>query len=143
MPVIATPYNHTSARTQSGANAVGDEYRINLYTVLPFVAAATTKAAAEAGATQVATANGYTQDAKIVASLAVAIITTNDSNLDAPDVIWTAAGGSIVADFAMMWNQTDDAPYLHFDFDGTITALDTDPFSIIWNAGGISTLTTP
>jgi hypothetical protein len=145
MAVTISPYDHTAARYFSGENAVGDTYKINLYTVLPFIPAATTKSAAEVGATQVATANGYTQNSKVIASLAVTIITTNDSKLDGEDVIWTASGGIIEADYAMIFNDSDtnDPPVWHIDFGGTITALDGDPFLIQWNAGGIATLGVP
>jgi hypothetical protein len=43
---IVTFYNHTRARFLSGANAVGDTYRINLYTALPENAPATPKSSA-------------------------------------------------------------------------------------------------
>lgn len=136
---IVTIYDHTRARFLSGANAVGDEYIINLYSALPENATATTKSAAESGATQIATAFGYTQNAKIVSGLAV---TSSGSAgvLDAPDIIWTASGGNIAAGFAMIYNNTDtnDPPVFRYDFEGTVTALDGDPFQIIWNASGIA-----
>lgn len=135
-------YNHTRSRFLSGANAVGDTYRVNLYSVLPANLTATTKAAAESGATQIATANGYTQNSKALTGVTVSIVTTDDGLFDADDVTWTATGGSIAADFAMVYNDTDtdDPPVFSIDFDGTITALDTIPFVIAWNASGIFTL---
>lgn len=141
MAVTITLYNHTRQRYHAGLNAIDDEYRINLYSALPVNATATTKAAAESGATQIPTANGYTQNAKIITGLAATIIGTNHSMIDAPDTEWTATGGNIEAAFAMMYNNTDtDAPpVLRIDFDGIITALDGDPFRIIWPAGGIIT----
>jgi hypothetical protein len=143
MPVSVTVYDHTPARFLSGANAVGDSYKINLYSTLPANATATTKAAAESGATQISTANGYTQDTKTLTSVAVTTVTTNDAKFDADDVSWTASGGSIAAAFAMVYNDTDtdDPPVFRIDFDGTITATTGVPFVIEWNASGIFTVT--
>jgi hypothetical protein len=143
MPVSVTVYDHTTARFLNGANAVGDSYKINLYSTLPANATATTKAAAESGATQIGTANGYTQNTKTLTGVAVTTVTTNDAKFDADDVSWTASGGSIAAAFAMVYNDTDtdDPPVFRIDFDGTITALDGIPFVIEWNASGIFTVT--
>lgn len=139
---LVTIYDHTRARFLSGANAVGDTYKINLYTVLPENATATTKAAAESGATQLSTANGYTQDSKTISGLAVTV----DSNvgvLDGTDVSWTASGAGISAAFALVYNDTDtdDPPVFRYDFEGTVTADAGDPFQIIWSALGIAQLT--
>jgi hypothetical protein len=141
MPVTITPYNHTAARHRSGANAVGDSYKINLYTVLPANLTSTTKAAAESGATQVATANGYTQNAKTLTGVTVATVTTNDAKFDADDVSWTPSGGNIVGLFAMIFNDTDtdDPPLYRIDFGGTITAIPGDTFQINWHPDGIDT----
>ena len=143
MAITVTVYDHTTARFLSGANAVGDSYKINLYSTLPANLTATTKAGAESGATQIATANGYTQDAKALTGVAVTTVTTNDSKFDADDVTWTASGGNIAAAFAMVYNDTDadDPPVFRIDFDGTITASTGVPFVIEWNASGIFTVT--
>jgi hypothetical protein len=143
MPVSVTVYDHTTARFLSGANAVGDSYKINLYSTLPANATATTKAGAESGATQISTANGYTQNTKTLTGVAVTSVTTNDAKFDADDVSWTASGGSIAAAFAMVYNDTDtdDPPVFRIDFDGTITATTGVPFVIEWNASGIFTVT--
>ena len=138
-----TLYDHTKARFLSGANLAGDEYIVNLYTVLPANVTATTKAAAESGATQLITANGYTQNAKVLAGVAVTTVTTDDAKFDADDVSWTASGGSLVANYALVYNNTDtdDPPVFRVDFDGTITAADTITLVISWNADGIFGLT--
>jgi hypothetical protein len=144
MAVTVTPYNHTLSRFQSGANAVGDTYKINLYSVFVFDATATTKAGAEAGATQLSTANGYTQNDKALADVAVSIVTTNDSKFDATDPSWTASGGDIgPASYALIYNDTDvdDPPLCCIDFGEAKTANTGTPFTIIFNAAGIMTLT--
>lgn len=139
MSVTVTIYNHTAARFWSGANAVGDQYIINLYTVLPENASATTKTAAEAGATQLATAFGYTQNAKALTSVAVTIFSTNGFKFDADNPVWTAAGGNLEAEFAMVYNNTDtnNSPVFRVDFGGTSTAPDTIPLEIGWPVDGI------
>jgi hypothetical protein len=141
MAPSVTLYDHTRPRFLSGANAVGDSYKINLYSVLPANVTATTKAAAESGATQVATANGYTQDTKTLTGVVVNTVSTTNGQFDADDVTWTASGGSIAAAFALVYNDTDtdDPPVLRIDFDGTVTATDGVPFVISWNASGILT----
>ena len=137
-----TLYNHTRSRFLSGANLAGDTYKINLYSVLPANVTATTKAAAESGATQLSTANGYTQNTMALTGVAVSIVTTDDGKFDADDVSWTASGGSIAAAFAMVYNDTDtdDPPVFRIDFDGTVTATTGIPLVISWNDSGIFTL---
>ena len=145
MAVTVTLYDHTTARYLSGANAVGDTYIINLYSTLPANATATTKALAEVGATQIATANGYTQDTKTISGLAVTALATSNANLDATDVSWDASGTGIEATHAMVYNGTDanSPPVLRIDFGATITAAPNVPFLISWNEGGIFTLSKP
>jgi hypothetical protein len=142
MAVTITPYNHTAARNRSGANAPGDSYLITLYSALPFNATATTKAAAETGGTQIATANGYTQNAKLLTGVTVTTVTTDNAKFDADDVSWTPTGGNIAAAFALVCNDTDtdDPPLYHIDFNGTITAIPGDTFQINWHPDGIETL---
>ena len=142
MAVTVTLYNHTRDRFLSGANAVGDTYKVNLYSTLPANATATTKTAAESGATQLSTANGYTQDSKTLTTVAVTIVSTTNGKFDADDVSWTASGGSIAASFAMIYNDTDTngPPVARIDFGGTVTALTGVAFVIAWDANGIFSL---
>jgi len=142
MTVTITPYNHTAARIRSGANAAGDSYLITLYSTLPFIPGATTKAAAEVGATQIATANGYTQNAKLLTGVTVSTVTTDNASFDADDVTWTPAGGNISASFALVCNDTDanDPPLYHIDFGGTVLATPGDTFDISWHPDGIDML---
>lgn len=144
MAVTVSLYNHTAAKFLDGSFAVGDTYKINLYSAFTFTASDTTKAAAETGATQLTTANGYTQDTKALTTVAVTTVTTNDAKLDADDVTWTASGGDIgPAQYAMVYNDTDtnDPPVLFIDFGQAETATNGTDFKIVWNASGIITLT--
>lgn len=144
MAVTVSIYNHTAARFASGANAVGDTYKINLYSAFDFDATDTTKALAEGGATQLSTANGYTQDTKELGSVAVNIVTTNDANFDAADVSWTASGGDIgPASHALIYNDTDadDPPVACIVFGENKTANTGTPFVVAFDATGILTWT--
>ena len=141
MAVTISLYNHTAQRFASGANAVGDTYKVKLFTAATFDPTHTTEAAA--GGTEVANGNGYTTGGLTLANVAVTTVTTNDAKFDADDASWTAAGGSISAAFARIYNDTDadDPPVAFIDFDGTKTAGDQTDFKIIWNASGIVTFT--
>jgi hypothetical protein len=133
-------YNHTRKRFLSGENLEGDTYKVNLYTSLPTNYTATTKAEAEVGATQISTANGYIQDDMVLTGIINTIVSTSNGKFDADDVIWTPTGGSIEADYGMVWNETDDAPLLRLVFSSTVTAPDGIPFVIGWDPSGIFTL---
>lgn len=143
MAVTISLYNHTAAKFADGSFAVGDTYKVNLYSAFSFDAADTTKTDAESGGTQLSTANGYTQNSKTLANVAVTTVTTNDAKFDADDVTWTASSGSIAAMGALIYNDTDtnDPPVAWIDFDGTQTAGDGTDFKILWNASGIVTFT--
>ena len=134
-------YNHTAQRFASGLNASGDTYKVMLCTAATFNAADTTLAGITK--TEVANGNGYTTGGATLANVAVTTVTTNDAKLDADDLTWTAAGGSIAAAFAILYNDTDanDPPVAFIDFDGTQTAADGTEFKVAWNAGGIFTFT--
>ena len=144
MAVTITLYNHTVSRFASGANAVGDTYKINLYSAFSFDATDTTKVLAEGGATQLTTANGYTQDSKALTNVAVSVVTTNDAKFDADDVSWTASGGDIgPASYALIYNDTDvdKPPVAYIAFGEAKTANTGTPFNITWDAAGIITFT--
>ena len=134
-------YNHTRARFASGANAVGDTYKVKLLTAATFNATHTTLAAT--GGTEVANGNGYTTGGATLANVAVTTVNTNEAKFDADDVTWAASGGAITASFAILYNDTDadDPPVAFIDFDGAQTAGTGTDFKIIWNANGIVTFT--
>lgn len=142
MAVTVKLYDHTPLRFSNGANAPGDTYIVNLYSALTFTSTDTTKAAAETGATQLSTANGYTQNTKTLDSLALTATGSpaNDVKLDANDVSWTASGGAIgPARYALVCNSTDSnsPPVLFMDFGENKTADNGTPFNIAWHANGI------
>lgn len=141
MAVTISLYNHTAQRFASGANAVGDTYKVKLLTAATFNATHTTLAAT--GGTEVANANGYTTGGATLSNVTVTTVTTNDAKFDADDVIWTASGGSITASYGILYNDTDtdDPPVAFIDFDGSQTASTSADFRIVWNASGIVTFT--
>lgn len=134
-------YNHTAQRFASGANAVGDSYRLKLLTAATFDATHTTLAAT--GGTEVANGNGYTTGGATLAGVAVTTVTTNDAMFDANDVSWTASGGAITASFGILYNDSDadDPPLCLIDFEGSQSAGDGTEFRVAWNANGIFTFT--
>ena len=135
-------YNHTTARFASGANAAGDTYKLMLCSAATFNAANTTLAGITK--TEIASGTGYTTGGATLTGVAVTTVTTNDAKFDANDVSITASGGSISATGGILYNDTDadDPPVAFLSFDGTITAPDTVPFVVQWNANGIVTWTT-
>lgn len=144
MAVTISLYDHTALRFSNGSNVAADSYKINLYSTLSFIQAATTKVAAESGATQLATNFGYTQDTKALANVAITTVTTNDAKFDADDVSWTASGGNIgPCQYALVYNDTDadDPPVAFIDFGEAKTANDGTPFNVTWNASGIVSFT--
>lgn len=138
MTILSLPYNHTLGRFFSGGNTPDNVYKLNLYSAFTFNAAATTKAAAEVGCTQLAQGLGYAPNDKILTGVVVTI-TGNDCFFDADNVQWIANGGTLAATWGMLFNesQSDDPPVLAIDFGGSAAAADGAPFDVIWSANGI------
>lgn len=141
MSILVLPYDHTLSRFWSGANPPDAVYTINLYSTFQFNAAAETKAQAEVGCTQIASAFGYLQNQK---SLTNVVVTKSGTGcfFDADDVTWTASGGNIVATHALLYNDSaiNDPPVLAVDFGGSAAAPDGAPFQVVWNVAGIITV---
>lgn len=138
MAVTISLYNHTARRFADGSNAVGDTYKVKLFTAATFDATHTTETAA--GGTEVSN-TGYTAGGAILANVAITTVTTNDAKFDADDVTWTATGAALAAGFARIYNSTDSAPVAFIDFGGEESAGAGTDFKIVWNASGIFTFT--
>jgi hypothetical protein len=138
VPVSVTFYDHTTRKIQAGEFPASDTYVVTLYTALPENATATTKAAAESGATQLATANGYTQNTKALTGVSIATTATNKSRFTFDPVNWDATGSGISAAFALIYSDTqaNDPPLARLDFGGTVTAVAATQFRIAPQAGG-------
>ena len=141
MAVTISLYNHTAKLFADGSNAVGDTYKVQLYSTATFDATNTTLAGITG--TEATTGTGYTAGGATLANAAVTTVTTNDAKFDADDVTWTASGGSITASYAVIYNDTDanDPPLAFIDFDGSQSAGDGTDFKVVWNANGIFTFT--
>lgn len=139
MAVTISLYNHTSRRFADGSNAVADTYKVKLLTAATFDATHATLAAT--GGTEATAGTGYTAGGQALANVAVTTVTTNDAKFDADDLVWTASGGSIVASYAIIYNDTDtdDPPVAFIDFGGSESAGDGTDFIVVWNASGIFT----
>lgn len=107
---------------------------------------ATNTVRTDVSANQIATANGYTQATGAGTGKLLTSVTWVESSgtvtFDAADVSWTASGGSIAADDAVLFDDTAalDELMFSFDFGGTQTATDGGNFNINWNASGIFTI---
>lgn len=141
MAATISLYNHTARRFADGSNAVGDTYRVQLYSAATFNAADATLV--EISGTALATANGYTAPGAALAAVTVTTVTTNDAVFAADDVTWAATGGAITASFAVIYNDTDagDPPIAFIDFGASQSAGAGTDFKIIWDASGIFTFT--
>ena len=141
MAVTISVFNHTAKRFASGENAVGDTYKLKLYSAATFDATATTLASVSG--TEASTSTGYTTGGQTLTNVAVTTETTNDAKFDADDVVWTASGGAITASYGIIYDDTDanDPPLAFINFDGSQSAGDGTDFKVVWNAAGIFTFT--
>lgn len=136
---IALPYNHTARRFMAGQNLASHTYRLQLCSAATFDATNTTLVSVPR--TQVAGVNGYTTGGQGLNNVTITTVSTSAARFDADDVIWTASGGSIAAEFAILYNDTDDddAPLLFIDFEEVKTAADGIEFLVGWSTSGIFT----
>ena len=141
MAVTITLYNQAAKLFAEGSNAAADTYKVKLYSAATFNASDNTILGITG--TEATTGTGYTAGGKSLTGVSVTAVTTNDANFDADDVVWTAAGGSITASYAVLYNDTDlnDPPLAFIDFGGSQSAGDTTDFKIVWNTSGIFTFT--
>lgn len=116
-----------------------DNYIINLYSVLSHVPTATTKALAEAGATQLPTLNGYTQDATALQSVQTIIYQVTGCAFKAANPVWLSSGGALTATKALILNATlaNSPPLFYIDLEGTLSAPDGQSLIIQWHVDGI------
>jgi hypothetical protein len=142
---LIRPYNHTRILFNSGQCELSDDYLINLYSALPFNATATTKSLAEAGGTQLATANGYTADFKLLAGVEVVPFEGVGAAWRASNPAWAASGGAITAQYSAIFNASlpSSPPLFHIDLEGTLSAPDGQSLIIQWNQAGIYVTTVP
>lgn len=95
---------------------------------------------------ELSTANGYTNGGQALSSV-VWTRTSGTTKFDAADTVWTAAGGSIVARYAVIravgtLNGVVDPLVAYILLDSAPadkTSTDTNTFTLAWNASGILT----
>lgn len=82
--------------------------------------------------------NGWPTGGPTLANVTITQVTTNDSMLDADDVVETAAGGLIGPAYnALVYDATSMKPLWHISFGQAQSAGDTTDFKIVWNDNGI------
>ena len=140
MAETITPFNHTTKLFMDGSNAVGDTYKLILYTALTFDATQTTLAGLTG--TEVTNANGYSTGGLALTGVTVTTVNTNGAKFDADDAIWSATSSGISAVKGIIANATDAniPPLWYIDFDGTKTATAGNQFIVIWPATGIGVI---
>ena len=93
---------------------------------------------------ELATANGYTQGGKSIANLAISEA-AGITKIDGDNVTWTAAGGSITARYAGVYDDVAVGKPIvgYILLDNTpadLVALDTQQFTVEWASGGVFNL---
>lgn len=138
MAVTISRYNHTVKKLLNKEIDYTTLKMMLLNNSATFTAANTTLSAVNnAGAYEVS-GNGWTTGGITLASVTVAIATTNDANIDAADISVTATGGSIGPAYkAVIYDDTGDVPLWFIDFGQVEEAGDTTDFKFIFNAAGI------
>jgi hypothetical protein len=94
---------------------------------------------------ELSTANGYTAGGATLGSVTWGH-SGGTATLDAADTVWTASGGSIVARYAVIYDDTatNDELVCYILLDTTpadVTTADGNTLTLQWNASGILTIT--
>lgn len=140
MAVTAVLYDRTVYNFTDAVFKDSDTYRVNLYSAMTPSTAHSTLAAVHGAATQLSSANGYTQNTMSLGSPAFSVTGTNDAKFDATDVTWTATTGAIgPATHALVYNDTvtGDIPVMYIAFGTGKTADAGTDFKITWATSGI------
>lgn len=134
MAVTVYTYNHTASMIGMGYVPLSD-WVVMLCTSLTFDATQTTLTSVVR--TEVANGNGYTTNGQYLSNQVATIVSTDDAVIDADNVVWTATGGSISANHALIYCTSGfvgDVPLFALDLGGTVTATSGNDFSINWDA---------
>ncbi len=125
----------------------GDSFRAALY--LSTSNAATTSTSGKAALTnEHANANGYTTNGVALTSVTW-VRSTVTLTFDSADAVWNASGGSIIARFSVIYDDTVTTPVadplvcfsLLDNAPADVTATDGNSLTVQMNASGIFTLT--
>jgi hypothetical protein len=139
--VTISLFDHTARRFADGSNAATDTYKVLLATAATFDATATTLAGVTY--TETASGNGYTTGGTTLGNVAVTTVGGNGAKFDADDATWSASGGPITAEYAILYNFSDsgDPPVAFIDFGQLESAGDSTDFLVVWDSNGIFTWT--
>jgi hypothetical protein len=86
---------------------------------------------------QISSGNGYVAGGAILDGVTFERYNTSSTRLKALPVVWSAVGGAITAEGALIYDSTAGRNIALVDFDGTQSALDGTDFAIVWNQSGI------
>lgn len=138
MAVSISRYNHTVKKLLNKEIDYTTLKMMLLNNSATFTAADTALSTVNnAGAYEVS-GNGWPAGGQALASVTVAVATTNDTNIDAADISVTASGGSIGPAYkAVIYDDTGDIPLWFIDFGQVEEAGDTTDFKFVFNAAGI------
>lgn len=141
MAVTVSLYDHTSRLFAQGSNDIDDVYKLMLCTAATFNP--TDYRLSDITKTETPNGNGYTSGGQALNAVSVTSVTSNDAKFTADPVTWSAEGGSIVASYAILYNDTDenDPPLLFIDFGGEESAPSGTDMKVVWNSSGIFSFT--
>lgn len=138
-------YNHFNSELTKATwhPSTSPDIRVNLYSAFTFTASHTTKTQAETGATQLPTANGYTQNAKVVSGWAMNVLATTGLTITSDAVIWyPTSGQSIEARYALFYANavTGQKPLFVLDNGSPVSISAPLPFVVAPPESGWATL---
>jgi hypothetical protein len=150
MAATVSAYNHTRKKLfdLSMVDEASNFYLMLVDGTTAFDATHTTLAAATDSEADEIDGNGWTTGGENLASVAVSIVDTNGAMIDCADVTVTASGGSIAAEYAIIYVDeggagTTKTPLWFYDFGETITANAGTDFEAPINANGLHRSTAP
>lgn len=148
MAVTIRGYNHNAARFMSGANAVGDTYKVVLLSSsASFVATHTTLAQVTNSGAYEVSGNGWLSGGETLANVAVTTVNTDDAKWDADDLSVLITGGTLTFRHYVIVNTTDtDSPPLAFIERTADIVFAEDAYGVLmWPENGIinATYTAP
>lgn len=88
-------------------------------------------------ASEISAGSGYLAGGQDLTSINAGEIEFGLLGLTADEPSWTADGGSITANAALVYHSASNTPVAYVDFDGVRIALDGIDFVILWNEDGI------
>ena len=141
MSVTIKNYDHNAARFASGANAVGDTYKVVLLSSSATYAATHTTLAQVKGANEVS-GYGWASGGEALSGVAVTTVNTDDAKWTADTLSKLITGGNLTFRHYAIYNYTDtDGPPLCFiERTNDVTFYADTNGVLTWPADGIISL---